>query len=86
MQCATPSLLVNNLSRPGAIANMTLEEFARRKKEKEGFVLQVFNHKTKKGGPAPVSVSFKGYVDIRKYIDFVKCKVPHLNTEHVFAS
>ena len=56
------TLCINNACRAGPLANMTLGEFRRAKKEGEQYVVRVLNHKTvDTHGPASVVVSASLY-------------------------
>ena len=62
------TLITDNSTRPGALANMTLREFRKSKKEKEAFVIGVRKHKTDYNGPAFISISFNLMKYMRKYM------------------
>lgn len=62
------TLILDNCSRPGALANMTLQEFRKAKKEKEAHVVGVCRHKTDYNGPAFISISPELIDDMRKYV------------------
>ncbi|XP_065657834.1 uncharacterized protein LOC136082440 [Hydra vulgaris] len=58
-------LVLNNASRPGAIANMTLEEFQSADKQDDGYVVSVKKHKASYKGPAHIAFD-KIYIKIQQ--------------------
>ena len=76
-------LILNNASRPGAVANMTLGEFKYATKQARGYMVAVLKHKTHEGGPADLSLMFPLYKDCSAYIDYVRNKLPGVGLETV---
>ena len=82
----TSVLLTENMQRPAAIANMTLQEYQRAYPEKGGKVIKVFAHKTEENGPASIGMPNEVYNDLVNYVDNLRPLVPNLATENVFVS
>ena len=55
------SLIFDNASRPGALSNMTLDEYSRVVFKDGGYVISVKKHKTKHKGPAHIAFSAKNF-------------------------
>ena len=68
-------LINDNTSRPGAVSNMTLEEFSLADKQTQGWVISVMKHKTSVQGPANLAMNFNTYGYLRMYIK-IRNKLP----------
>nr|XP_047124634.1 uncharacterized protein LOC124807122 isoform X2 [Hydra vulgaris]XP_047126611.1 uncharacterized protein LOC124807913 isoform X2 [Hydra vulgaris] len=62
----------DNASRPGAVSNMTLNEFKKSIEKKDGFIVSVMKHKTSYKGPAHIVLSHSLYFKVKKYIKFMR--------------
>ena len=74
------NVLLNNASRPGALANMTLEELYRADEQEDGFVVSVKEHKTKYKGPAHVAFTKPLYKRTMDYVKYIRNIIPHLKS------
>ena len=79
-------LIVTNISRSGAIANMTMEEFDNGKYSPTGqFVVLVKKHKTaRKYGPCQVVIKKEVKVSLDTYINIVRNSIPGNKAKEVF--
>ena len=83
------NLLLNNASRPGALANMTLGEFYKDDEQADGFVVSVKEHKTKYKGPANVAFTKNLYNQTKNYVRFMRNATDQLKSTtegHVFVT
>jgi len=75
------SLILDNGSRPGAIANMTLQEYKLGTKQKDGYVVAVMKHKNDYISPAYLSFTHELREFTDKYVKFVREKLPGVSKE-----
>lgn len=75
------NLILDNGSRPGALRNMTLEEFSRATKQKDGYVVAVMKHKNDYMGPAFTSFTPELYSFTERYLQFVRNAIPGVSTD-----
>ena len=76
------NLLFDNATRPGALSNMTLEEFRDAEHQKDGVVVSVKKHKTDYKGPAFVSFGHSLYRYTNDYVENVRNKLPGIGTKN----
>ncbi|XP_065667327.1 uncharacterized protein LOC136087847 [Hydra vulgaris] len=82
-------IIFDNASRPGAISNMTLNEFKKSTEKKEGFIVSVMKHKTSYKGPAHIVLSHSLHLKVKKYIKFMRNMLDGVSKEddsYVFLS
>nr|XP_047134363.1 uncharacterized protein LOC124812189 [Hydra vulgaris] len=82
-------IVFDNASRPGAICNMTLNEFSVAFENTDGFVVSVKKHKTSYKGPAHIALSKTLYLHVQKYITFLRNTLDGVSTSqdsYVFVS
>ena len=65
-------IILDNHQRPGAISNFTMEEYYLAKKSIEGYKIEVFEHKTKKDGPAVFKFTHDEYRELKCYINNIR--------------
>ena len=84
------SLILNNGSRAGAIANMTLREFNMAIVESQGYVVSVLQHKTvSSAGPADLALTDDLYRLLNLYVHKIRNKLSGIDvrdTSKVFVS
>ena len=61
-------IITNNATWPGAIENMTLEEFLGADRQKERYVVSVKKHKVNYKSPAHLALSFHLHRETSQYI------------------
>ena len=76
------NLVLDNSSRPGAIANMTLQEYGLTTRQKDGHIVAIMKHKTDYAGPAYLCFphELKDFTD--NYIRFARNQLPGISKEH----
>ena len=86
--CLLFNLIVCNISRSGAVANMTLEEYHRARASPTGhYVVQVMKHKTaRKYGPCQIIIREEMKQHFDTYVNMVRPQVPGKKCEHFFTS
>ena len=73
--------LMDNGSRPGAMVNMTIEEFEKADEQDDGFVVSVKKHKTSYKGPAHIGFNKELYNEASSYIRVIRSRLPGTSIE-----
>ena len=74
------SLIFDNASRPGALSNMTLDEYSRVVFKDGGYVISVKKHKTKHKGPAHIAFSAKNFKWLKTYLNKFRNQLDGIGT------
>ncbi|XP_065648964.1 uncharacterized protein LOC136078070 isoform X1 [Hydra vulgaris] len=67
--------ILNNATRPGASANMTIGEFRRALYKENCYTISIKKHKTSYKGPANIVLTFELYNELNTYIEFFRNKL-----------
>ena len=74
------SLIFDNAYRPGALSNMTLDEYSRVVFKDGGYVISVKKHKTKHKGPAHIAFSAKNFKWLKTYLNKFRNQLDGIGT------
>ena len=79
--CLLCHLIFNNASRPGAIGNMTIEEFNSAVRNDGCYTVRVVNHKTDYMGPANIVFNAKRYDQSKSYLQYFRNSMTGVSTD-----
>ena len=74
-------IILDNASRPGALANMTLKELHSAIRQGNSHLIRVLKHKNEHMGPANLSLTMTLYRSIHFFIKYVRSKLPEIGND-----
>ena len=75
------TLIFDNVSRPGAISNMSLGKYKRATERDNGYMIIVIKHKTPHKGPASIACTQSLFREIGIYVKYLWDKIEGMSTD-----
>ena len=76
-------IIIENACRPGSIANMTLEQLKKAKKNQDQMIVTILNHKTlASSGPVNLVLSSKVYEWLQYFLNTMRNNIPGVRTSN----